>query len=256
MSAPPARVVHDAWNIYVAQTGRGPLFVSFDEDAARQDLTGTLRHCARVAVSIHHPNPNGGPVPPESDRLNVLEDALCAALESAGVECRLVARLTHQGTREWVFQLEARDAFLPVVEAWKGECPDYHPVRIREHEGWEYFDACIRPDEATWRWLADQRTVEQLVEAGSDPSQEHALEFVFFGSGEALAAVARALRERGYTRPAEAPPEEGTLVMVKRLPLDLDAISAESEANDELADAHGADFDGWGAAPSGTPGRG
>ena len=75
------------------------------------------------------------------------------------------------------------EAFLAVVEAWKGECPDYHPVRLREHEGWEYFDACIRPDEATWRWLADQRTVEQLVEAGSDPHREHALEFVFLGSG-------------------------------------------------------------------------
>ena len=52
------------------------------------------------------------------------------------VSRRLVARLTHQGTREWVFQLEAREAFLAVVEAWKGECPDYHPVRLREHEGW------------------------------------------------------------------------------------------------------------------------
>lgn len=249
MNPPPARVVHDAWNIYVAQTERGPLFVSFDEEAARDDLTGTLRHCARVAVRIHHPNPNGGPVPPESDRLNVLEDSLCAALESAGIACRLVARLTHQGIREWVFQLQDREAFLPVIEAWKGECPDYHPVKVLEHEGWEYFDACIRPDEATWRWLADQRTVEQLVEAGSDPRREHALEFVFFGSGETLEAVARALRERGYTPLAEASPDKGeTLVMVKRLPLDLETISAESEANDELASSLGARFDGWGAA--------
>jgi hypothetical protein len=246
MSPQPTRVVHDAWDIYVTQTGRGPLFVSFDEEAAREDLTATLRHCARVAVRIHHPNPNGGPVPPESDRLNVLEDALCDVLSTAGVECRLVARLTHQGLREWVFQLESREGFLAAVETWKAHCPDYHPVQLVEHEGWEFFDACIRPDEATWRWMADQRTVESLVKAGSDPTREHDLEFVFLGPREGLEAVARALRARGYTGPAHGQPE--ALVMVKRLPLDLEAISAESEANDELAATHGVGFDGWGAS--------
>jgi regulator of RNase E activity RraB len=246
MGPQPTRVVHEAWDIYVSRTERGPLFVSFDEQAAREDLTGTMRHCARVAVRIHHPNPNGGPVPPESDRLIVLEDALCEALAAAGVECRLVARLTHQGVREWVFQLESREDFLAVVEDWKAQCPDYHPVKVLEHEGWEFFDACIRPDAATWRWMADQRTVERLVEAGSDPTRVHALEFVFHGSRDGLEAVARALRERGY---GDGPSgEEGALVMIKHLPLELDAISDESDANEELANTHGVDFDGWGAA--------
>jgi Regulator of ribonuclease activity B len=82
-----------------------------------------------------------------------------------------------------------------------------------------------------------------------NPLHPRVLEFVFLGSSEVLAAVARALRARGYTPLAEASPDNGeTLVMVKRLPLELEAISAESEANDELASSLGAHFDGWGAA--------
>jgi len=51
-----SQVVFDDWDSYVAQSDDKPLFVSFDVEAARQDITDTLAHCAR-----HHSDSQAKP---------------------------------------------------------------------------------------------------------------------------------------------------------------------------------------------------
>src|SRR5262249_26123526 len=104
--AKATRVVFDDWDTYVSESDGKALFISFDVEAAREDLTATLTNCARVIIPVARPNANGGPVPPESERLYAMEDDLCAALAQNRVKCRLVGRLTCDGIRELVFQLD------------------------------------------------------------------------------------------------------------------------------------------------------
>src|SRR5262245_35550619 len=111
MSAP--QIVFDGWNTYVAERDGATMFVSFDEGAARLDTPNGLDLCARVILAIHAPNANGGPVPPESDRLWEMEDELCEMLRQHATPCRLVGRLTYSGWREIVFQLHDWDSFRP-----------------------------------------------------------------------------------------------------------------------------------------------
>jgi hypothetical protein len=42
MSKKRTKIIHDAWDTYVTETDDGPLFISFDVEAAREDLTDTL----------------------------------------------------------------------------------------------------------------------------------------------------------------------------------------------------------------------
>src|SRR5262249_49150058 len=110
-----SRVVFDSWDTYVSQSDDRPLFISFDVEAAENDLTETLTKCARIIIPIHKPNRNGGPTSPESERLYDLEDELCAKLVEHNVACRLVGRLTCGGVRELVFQVDDWDTFRPPV---------------------------------------------------------------------------------------------------------------------------------------------
>lgn len=247
MAKKKSPVVFDSWDTYVSSADDKPLFISFDVDAAREDMTGTLTHCARVLIPIKQPNQNGGPTSPESERLYELEDALCKTLATSGVACRLVGRLTCDGLRELVFQLDDWDEFRPPVGAWMAEHEDYE-IDVSEHEGWQFFDDCIRPTPEVWIYLADQSVVQNLINAGSDPEKEHALEFVFTGPAPGLRAAAEALKERGFVAEEPLDFENGTIVMVANMPLDLDAIVAESQAHTELAAEHGLEYDGWGAA--------
>lgn len=246
MAANRTQVVFDNWDSYVSQSDDKPLFISFDVEAAEKDLTATLGQCARVILPIKRPNQNGGPVPPESEHLYAMEDELCAKLVQHRAACRLVGRLTCDGIRELVFQLDDWETFRPPVGLWMMDHEDYD-IDVSEHEGWSFFDDCIRPTPEVWLYLADRRVVEQLLKAGSDPAKMHALEFVFKGAESGLRQAAQALKARGYVPMAQSDFTSGEIVMVKKMLLDEDAVAAESGDNLALANEHGLTYGGWGA---------
>ena len=242
-----SKVVFDAWDTYVSETEEGPIFISFDDEAARNDLTHTLQHCACIVINIKKPNANGGPVQPEANHLWEMEDALCEELSTNGVSCRLVGRLTYRGKRTIVFQLDDRAGFRPIADRWRKENADYQ-IKIVEEKGWDYFDENIRPTKEDWLFIADNSVVSKLVEVGSDPTKPHSLEFVFLGDGRGLKAVASELRERGYAPLGKLDFAGGQIVMVKSMPLNVKAIFGESKQHARLAKSHGVQYDGWGTA--------
>lgn len=246
MSTNSCQVVFDSWDSYVSGSDEQLLFVSFDVEAARQDLTDTLTHCARVMIPIHHPNDKGGPVRPESERLYGMEDELCGSLAKHGVVCRLVGRLTCGGVRELVFQLEDWQNFRPLVARWAMSHREYQ-IGVAEDEGWVFFDDCIRPTPEIWLMMSDQSVLRVLREAGSNPEKVHALDFVFCGDEYGLRRAAQGLEQRGYLE-GTMNFGEGQIVMVKRMLLDEEAILAESQDLLKLAEEYGIHYDGWGAA--------
>jgi hypothetical protein len=243
----PVRVVYDAWDTYVAETETGPAFVSFDAEAAGRDLSHTLTNCARIILTIRRPNANGGPVSPEGERLYELEDELCAMLAGDGVSCRLVGRLTHDGVRELVFQLDDWDEFRPPVGAWMVEHSEYE-IDVSEREGWAFFNDCVRPSPEAALQMADRRVIRGLIEAGTKPGKPHALEFFFAGKPDGLRKLAGKLGEYGYTAKDPAAAADGRLCLILRMPLDEAKIGEESRANHELATSLGIKYTGWGAA--------
>lgn len=250
MAPNQSQIVFDDWDTYVREREDGIVFISFDVEAASEDLTGTLPHCGRVVIPIHKPGPRGAPEPEEAERLWSLEDELCETLTTFGVVCRMVGRLTHQGLRVLVFQLDNWDSFRPAVLAWAEECEDYE-IKLSEGEGWDFFNDCIRPQPQDWLFMADSRVIHSLTEAGTDPEKEHALEFVFQGDPAALDQVRCLLEARNYTSldgVVSKLEKSDEIILVKKMKLDLRAITSESLRLAQLAEEHGVRYDGWGAA--------
>jgi regulator of RNase E activity RraB len=242
-----SRVIFEPWDTYVRESDAGPFFISFDVEAARKDLTDTLTSCARVVIRIKDPGGSGGPERPESRRLWALEDDLCSALGREGVRCRLVGRLTHGGLRVLVFQLDDWAQFRPPLESWIVRCGDYQ-VRVVEGEGWEFFNDCIRPEPDDWRFMADVSVIQNLIKHGSNPDKEHALDFVFLGEPGNLRQIAEALQNHGFEPQSGADPDQGRVVMVKRMNLDVRGITSLSRGLARRAEEFGVNYDGWGAA--------
>ena len=242
----PTQIVHDRWDQYLTFASDKPLFVSFDVEATEQDLSFQLPYCARVIVPVKQPNRNGGPTSPESERLYGMEDQLCEVLGQANVVCRLVGRLTHDGTREIVFQLANFDSFRPPVGWWMQQNRDYD-ISVSEHDGWEFFNETIRPTARDWQWMSDREVVDNLIKAGSNPDKPHDIDFTFCGDPDGLKRVAAQLAKRGYTAGGQPDFASGSFTAVKRLPLDLQTINEETVACMELAEPYGVTFDGWGA---------
>lgn len=242
-----ASIIFNPWGSYVSFNDDGPLFVSFDDGLTQAELPADLRYCARVIVPIAAPNENGGPEGDEAERLWALEDELCELLGRQGVACRLIGRLTYGGTREIVFQLADWESFRPPVGRWMAQHPEYS-FEVSEHDGWTFFDECIRPTLADRMFMLDNEVVNRLVESGSDPAKPHDLEYAFRGDEASLRSLAAVLLERGYRLGTGADFSADMLVMVKTCPLDPFEIAQESTQNCQLADQLGVEFDGWGAA--------
>ena len=245
MSNGSGPVIHEAWEMYVTATEEGtPCFVSFDVDAATEDLSTTLRHSARVTVALKEPTDEGLATQAEHERQMKLLDSLVAALTKAKVKCRLVGRLTHSGTRELVFQTDDKAKFVETLKAW-AQPLEGEEVNLEEDEGWEYFDDVVKPGPDEWEWIADRTAVNELLEAGSDARKPHVLQYRFSGEQPALEKVRDALMQKGYE--VLAGPEDGALVMGVKSKLDLDSINELSLQSRDLAEASEVTYEGWAA---------
>ncbi|WP_050030806.1 DUF695 domain-containing protein [Verrucomicrobium sp. BvORR034] len=233
------------WESYSYTTDSGPVIASFHAEANKIDQS-TYPFCARVIITIKSPNHNGGPAREEAQVLWDMEDCLVEALDAASVPCLLLGRLTHSGCRELVFQVADYAPFRPPVGRWIGDRDDYE-TDVSEHDGWGFFFESVWPSEISWLQILDRRVVDNLVEAGSDASKLHSLEFTFRGEQSALQEMQTVLATRGYTL-LEFSVEESRLVMAHGMALDVSDIFSESVAHHELCKRLGVEYDGWGAS--------
>lgn len=237
-------VPEEHWEVNGYETDEGPVVVSFYTKAKEIDRAN-YPHCARVIIPAGKFGDAGKLEQKEWDELYALEDELANALQQAGVSCVLLARMTHRRTRELVFQLNDWECFRPPAGRWMLQHKD-RDIDVSEHEGWSFFDQSIWPSQEEWMLISDRHVVENLIKNGSDPAKEHELEFVFVGGDVALKQAKQRLLSRGYVAPA-GKADAGQLIMVRKLPLDLNQILQESLANQRLAEEVKVEYDGWGA---------
>lgn len=226
----------DGWDQYSYKGPEGLVVVSYWTGAAGLKRE-TLPNCARIIIPC-------GQDQKSADAAWALEDQLIALLDHHAVDCRMLGTLRLADRRELVFQVGTWETFRPAVGKWFQGNRTVE-LDVTEHEGWSFFDQHVWPDDDTAQYIADRNTIEELVKNGSDPNKPHELEFTFLGPQDLLETLRPVMTARGY-RPFAGKSSPGCLVMVKSMPLSLDDVFRESQANQRSAQNAGVDFDGWG----------
>src|SRR5262245_47305029 len=171
MADSDAVVIQGNWESYSYNSPDGPAFVSFYAGAG--DIArDAFPFCARVIIPIQRPNANGGPTGDEAETLWRLEDDLTEGLARHRSKSLPVARLTHGGNRELVFQIAVWDTFRPPVVLCMKQKTEYD-IDVSEHDGWDFFNECVWPSDDDWMLISDRRVVDGLIKAGSNPNKEH-----------------------------------------------------------------------------------
>ena len=236
-------IVGPRWEIYSSEEEGGRRVVTFDLDLANEK-THTPSTCHRVLMRcpVAMVMPTGMLKPEAAVPMRLAEEMLISSLEKAAVRCRLVARTTYAGHREFAFSVEDEGAFTPVVEAWQKK--QKWETRVVTHEGWEYFEDAIIPTETGWEQIRNRARVSDLVQAGTDPAAVHVLQHAFAGTPEGLAKIAAELMDGGFT----GRPDASRLVLSQDAALDVDEISTTTQMLAIVASEHGASYEGWTAA--------
>ena len=237
-------IVGERWEIYASEEEDGRRVVTFDLDLANQTVRQSSV-CHRVLLRFPAPHvlPSGMPKPEAAVPMRLAEEALIGALEKADVRCRLAARTTYAGHREFAFQVEDETAFMPIVDAWRKM--QTWETRVVCHDGWEYFDDAILPTPAQWEQIRTRSKVTALLEGGTDPAAIHEFAHVFLGPEDALAHIAADLSDDGFRPSAQG---GARLVLVQDAALDIDEITTTTQMLAIVATEHGAIYDGWTAA--------
>jgi regulator of RNase E activity RraB len=119
------------------------------------------------------------PTPEGHHKLIEFEDKLISKLEKFEVDCIQVIRLTHNGTRTFVFEVNDIVKFLETIKIWIGIVRDFE-IKIEKQEPWTYYHEW-EPDDYNWQQIGNQQVIEQLITHGSNPEKLHKLEFSFGG---------------------------------------------------------------------------
>ncbi|MCB9638017.1 MAG: DUF695 domain-containing protein [Myxococcales bacterium] len=249
MSQEQAQVVYEeGWEVYLYEDTEGIVFVTFytGADEVSREL---FPHSTRVVIGIKSPTEDGIPTPEEGATLDAMEDNLLELLQKSDeVPCVFLARVTHGGQRELIFQVKEQELFATQVAIWRSANAHYQ-IDTKESEGWEFFEEQVWPSEEEWLMIHSRQVISTLIEHGADPQNEHELDFVFYGGVAGLAKVREQLTKRGYQE-SESEKAPDKLVMQKSLPLELSVLFEELRESRHLADEVGVRLDGWGAAVS------
>jgi len=240
------QVVSGRWEVFQYRNQQGNMrVISFDFDLAQGDRPENLDTCYRVTLHLMVENlqPGGLPVEGMVVQLEEIERDLITSLETAEVNARMVGRMTFEGKREMVFQVEDETHFEKILSIWLIDFPDFRPA-FQKEAGWTYYEENLIPTATEWQQVADRQMIEKLLNAGSHPQKAHLLEHALTGPDDALNIMAEELEGGGFQVLHK---QNGQLVVQRPSYLNLEEVSAISGALFRFATDVGVQYEGWGA---------
>ena len=134
----------DDWMVAQGEVEGRPLVLRFCEGVGPVRGHAAYRHCVRIEIPLHDPDPDGFPGEAELQQLNEIEDQLDAAL-TQGYEALTLIVLTHDGVREHAYQTRDLDATIAKITALAQRIQTHRlGVAAAEDAGWEYYQEFMR----------------------------------------------------------------------------------------------------------------
>jgi hypothetical protein len=242
---PPPDIVRDRWNGYTYLFGDDErCIVAFDVTACDREAQRPSQFRRVIGFSPEGQiGPRGLPSPEAFARLKAIESELVRQLAQRKVRTWLVGRQLYRGFRELLFQVDDLEAFDKVYAAVEAK---FGGMKLVEHPDWQFFNDKISPGMRGHNHISNREVISAVKGAGCDLAAEFTLDHTFLGERVALDEIEAILIAKGF----ESPSRRGrSLTMRIGAPLDdQDTIDAMTLFLRDVAQEHGAAYDGWGTA--------
>jgi hypothetical protein len=134
-----AKIPEGKWTVAQGMVEGRAMIVRINSAARALVSDAELRHRIGVAVPLLAPDADGMPSAQESQRLNDVEDALCAAFDDGRRSVELLV-ITTSGMREFVFHTSDPHHVDRSVPAVRAQFPEYQvQLIIEEDTNWDVY---------------------------------------------------------------------------------------------------------------------
>lgn len=199
-----------------------------------------------VRIPMTNKNEDGLPSKEEADRLDTVENRIRENLRSRdGV---YVGRRTGLGNRDLLIYFPARPRGLE--DRIRASIGMEILFISRADPSWEGYQQLL-PDERDWRRIEDQKTINALLNADTDPAMVHELEHVVETSIAKGAEAIKGLMQRLELEEIVIEGERPSLLVrgIQRTPLDTEAIFRVTWNLESKAPKARGSYQGWQAEP-------
>lgn len=237
------------WDFYFCRVDDAPASMTVDLALdALAPIAGASQVYA-LHLPCQDPGEHGLGSAAEVERLGPLEDAIAERLLAAGLV--FVARLRNKGRWQLTFYgtPDLEGAIEKVVREVLAGTDQEYALTGGDDPDWEYFRGFLLPDAERAQWMRDRRVVSALADHDDDLAAPRPVDhYVRFPRGGDVRGFLDAVRERGFSAdlPAEDDPDVG-ISAVREDPVELEHIHGVVMELSQLVQAHGGEYDGWGA---------
>lgn len=229
----------DEWDFYPCRVDDEPASILINLRFVYEDPRDENDHVHHALLVMKDVGAQGIGTQAEMERLSPIEDAVFDRAEQAGAEpagrlrSKGVWRLSVYGPRDLPWASWLRELAGPDVEVQSEPDPDFN-----------YVNDFLLPDAERLQWIMNRRICDQLLKHGDEPSLVRPVNHFIDYEDEAPVALIEALKELGF----EVNDLGTSLECTKLHDTQLDAVHELVMTLVDLADAHDAAYDGWGAA--------
>lgn len=228
----------DEWDFYPCRVEDKPASILINLRFMYEDPRDENDHVHHAFLTMKDAGEQGVGTQNEMERLSPIEDAVFDRAEQAGAQP--VGRVRSQGV--WRLSVYGPKD-LPWTD-WIREIagPDAEVQTDLDHE-FNYVNDFLLPDPERHQWIVDRRVCDKLLNQGDKPSLVRPVNHFIDYEGEPPLALIDALKALEF----DVEDLGSSLECTKLHDTQLDTVHDLVMTLIDLADQHGAAYDGWGA---------
>lgn len=188
------------WDTYIAQYENGPGSTTLNMDLIQSAPKNTLPYIVITGATAENCRDDGFPNSSEFERLYKVSDAVEAKLKEI-TEYEVAGTFTYQCERlDYTY---IRDTILirtELTKLYKTEFPSYkYYINIKTDVAWEAYLQFLYPNAETQEFMANEKVLVQLRQAGDDLSKPRKVDhWLFFNEEEDRKLFVESVKMEGY----------------------------------------------------------
>jgi hypothetical protein len=192
------------WNFYFGLHEGKSASIALDFDLRERAPDPVRPNLVRIKLGMLNPRPDGLSSSEESETLFAIEDAVCPPLQQA-CNGQIVARITCNGNREWLFYAASGDFVDEIVtNALKNFARYACAITKVEDPTWRVFLDEIYPSEEEEQWVLNRIVLDRMQAKGDAlDSPRDTRHFIFFCTSEQRLEFRKAAQSLGYSVESE-----------------------------------------------------